>query len=148
MGKPEDNVSKLREAYRLWHETKGGSVQHWLDLMADDVSLDSLGNPPDKTKMTHMRRQQSKVDAVEYFTGLNENWEMLAFTADEFIAEGDRVVMLGSCSFRFKKTGKTAKSKKADVFRFRDGKIVEYFEYFDTAAAYTATQADGAETIH
>jgi ketosteroid isomerase-like protein len=39
-------------------------------------------------------------------------------------------------------TGKTAQSPEADIFRFRDGKIVEFVEFFDTAAAVAASQAD------
>jgi ketosteroid isomerase-like protein len=35
-----------------------------------------------------------------------------------------------------------AQSPKADIFRFRDGKIVEFLEFFDTAAAAAATQSD------
>jgi hypothetical protein len=26
------NVSSLKEAYRLWHDTKAGSVDHWVNL--------------------------------------------------------------------------------------------------------------------
>ena len=48
-------------------------------------------------------------------------------------AEGDRVVMLGRCSWRFKRTGKVVSTPKADSWRFADGKAVEFYEYFDTA---------------
>jgi hypothetical protein len=37
MGSPAENVAKLKDAYRQWHETKGGSIKLWLDLMADHV---------------------------------------------------------------------------------------------------------------
>jgi hypothetical protein len=42
MGSPSDNVAKLENAYRQWHESKGGSGEAWLDLMADDVRCSSL----------------------------------------------------------------------------------------------------------
>lgn len=44
---------------------------------------------------------------------------------------------------RFRRTGKVAHSAKADLFRFRDGLFVEFFEFFDTAGALAATQPDG-----
>jgi len=44
MSSPGENVARLNDAYRQWHESKGGSVQTWLDLMADDVSVRSLAN--------------------------------------------------------------------------------------------------------
>jgi hypothetical protein len=30
-----DHVVKLKEAYRLWDEIKGGSAEHWAGLFAD-----------------------------------------------------------------------------------------------------------------
>jgi hypothetical protein len=27
------NVETLKEAYRLWHDTKAGSADHWLNAM-------------------------------------------------------------------------------------------------------------------
>jgi ketosteroid isomerase-like protein len=135
-----DNVGKLRRAYQLWHDTRGGSAGHWLDLMAADVRMRSItaGAPPMAfTKATH-----GKAEAEQYFAGLAADWEMIHFTPTEFIAEGDRVVVLSTCAFRYRKTGKMAESPKADVFRFREGQIVEFFEFFDTAAALAATRPD------
>jgi ketosteroid isomerase-like protein len=43
----------------------------------------------------------------------------------------------------YRKTGIVVESPKADVFRFRDGLIVEFFEFFDTARALAATRSDG-----
>ena len=42
MASSSDNVAKLKAAYREWHESKGGSVKAWLDLMVDDVRCFSL----------------------------------------------------------------------------------------------------------
>jgi uncharacterized protein len=137
---PLDNVGKLRRAYQLWHDTRGSSAQHWLDLMADNVRMRSLtaGAPGmDFTKANH-----GKAEAAQYFAGLSADWEMIHFTPAEFIAQGDRVVVLSTCAFRHRKTGKVAESPKADVFRFRDGRIVEFFEFFDTARALAATSPD------
>jgi hypothetical protein len=45
-----DNVAKLANAYRQWHETKGRSEQVWLDLMADDIKIRSLAALIEATK--------------------------------------------------------------------------------------------------
>jgi len=43
MAKPANHVMKLKEAYRLWDETKGGSAERWVDLFADEgVRIRSL----------------------------------------------------------------------------------------------------------
>lgn len=40
MSDENQNVASLTEAYRLWHDTKAGSVEHWLNL--NDVKFHSL----------------------------------------------------------------------------------------------------------
>ena len=136
-----ENVAKLRQAYRLWNDTCGGSVQHWLDLMAADVTVRSIADGA--PGMAYTKANHGKAEAALYFAGVAA-WEMIHFTPAEFIAEGDRVVVLSTVAFRHRQTGKVAESPKADVFRFRDGEIVEFFEFFDTARALAATRA-GAE---
>jgi uncharacterized protein len=36
------NVETLKDAYQRWHDSKAGSVDHWLSLMTDDVNFRSL----------------------------------------------------------------------------------------------------------
>jgi ketosteroid isomerase-like protein len=132
------NVEKLRRAYHRWNETRGASVQDWLDLMDDGVSMRTVGDGVPPLEFT--KRRTGKSNAQHYFSGLAADWEMVHFTPEEFIAQGDRVVVLSTVAFRSKKTGKVAESPKADVFRFRDGKVVEFVEFFDTLGAVAATQ--------
>jgi uncharacterized protein len=47
-------------------------------------------------------------------------------------------VMLGRCSWRYKKTGKVVSTPKCDSWRFANGKAVEFYEYFDTAQVHAA----------
>jgi ketosteroid isomerase-like protein len=135
-----DNVGKLRRAYQFWHDTRGGSAQHWLNLMADDVKVRSITAGAPGVAFT--KANDGKAEAAQYFAGLAADWEMIHFTPTEFIAQGDRVVVLSTCAFRYRKTGKVAESPKADVFRFRDGWVVEFFEFFDTAQVLAATRPD------
>lgn len=133
MSTEDSNVTVLKEAYHQWHDTKGGSVDHWLTLMTDDVKFRSLaeGTKPMEFTLT----SSCKSDVQRYFAGLTEDWQMNYYRMDEYIAQGDRVVALGSCSFKHKKTGKILETPKADFHKFRDGKICEFFELYDTAQA-------------
>jgi uncharacterized protein len=129
----DSNVATLKEAYSKWHETRGSSINHWLNLMTDDVNFRSL---TEGAKTMEFTRQSTNKDAVKgYFAGLAEDWQMNFYRVEEYIAQGDRVVALGYISFTHKKTGKTLETPKADVVRFRAGKICEFFELFDTAKA-------------
>jgi len=33
------NVAVLTQAYRLWHESRGGSVDHWMSICAENILL-------------------------------------------------------------------------------------------------------------
>jgi ketosteroid isomerase-like protein len=63
---------------------------------------------------------------------------MLDWKVHQYIAQGDRVVVLSHCTWRFRKTGKVVSTPKADSWRFAKGKAVEYYEYFDTAQVHAA----------
>jgi hypothetical protein len=107
------------------------SVDHWLALMTEDVKFGSLGAGAAQIEFT--RASTCKDEVKRYFAGLTSEWEMIDYVIDEYIAQDERVVALGNCSFKNKKTGKILKMPKADVHRFRNGKICEFFEYYDTA---------------
>lgn len=78
------------------------------------------------------------LDAVRGLENKNQvifTEEMLEFQPQEFIAEGDKVVVLGHGRWRAKSTGQTAESDWVHVFTRRNGKTVSFREYSDTAAA-------------
>ena len=136
----QDNVKALRHAYQEWHSTLGGSVQTWLDLLADDVAMRSPGGSA--PALDFAKPRQGKAEAEQYFASVLAAWEMVHFTPEVFIAEADRVVVISRVAFKYRETGKVVDSPKADVFRFRDGKVIEFTEFFDTAAALAATKPD------
>ena len=135
MSQEETHVSLLKEAYKQWHDTKAGSADHWLSLMTDDIQFRSLA--AGAARMEFTRTSTCKDDVKDYFAQLTSEWEMIRYTIDEYIAQGDRVAALGSCVFRHKKTGKILDTPKADFHRFRNGKMCEFFELYDTAQAIT-----------
>jgi uncharacterized protein len=138
MGSPSDNLAKLKNAYRQWHESKGGNVRTWLDLMADDVRCYSLAAGIPEAEFT--APVTSKKDFARYFEGLLADWETIHYTTGDFVAEGERVTMRGSTTWRNRKTGRAVDTPKADFWTFRDGKVVEFHEFYDTAAPIAAAK--------
>jgi len=138
MGTPAENVAKLKDAYRLWHETKGGSVKVWLDMMADNVKVRSLAAGASAAPFTS--EINSKEQFKRYFDGLLADWEMINYKTGQFIAEGERVAMLGSTAWRNRRTGREVDTPKADFWTFEGGKVVEFHELYDTAGLAAAAQ--------
>jgi ketosteroid isomerase-like protein len=85
--------------------------------------------------MAFTRTSRWKDEVRGYFAGLTSEWEMLSYTIDEYIAQSDRIVAVGNCAFKHKKTGKILEALKADFHKFRAGKICEFLEFYDTAKA-------------
>lgn len=131
------NVEILKQAYKSWSDSKGGSADDWLKICADDIDFGSIaqGAAP---KVQYLTAYSSRDALKEYFDGLARDWDMLDWVVEEFIAQGDRVVVLSQCTWRYKKTGKMVSTPKADSWRMSGGKAVEYFEYYDTAQVHAA----------
>ncbi len=79
-----------------------------------------------------------------FFQLLMETSETEDFQPKEFIAQGDRVITIGSARGRFKATGQTYSVDWAMAFTVTNGKISKFYEYTDTAvlaAAYGLARA-------
>ena len=136
MSDESSNVATLKEAYRIWRETKGASVDHWMGICDENIQFGSIAQG--EQRVAYMMEYKARDQLAQYFEGLKRDWEMIEFRTDHFVAQGDRVVMLGSCAWRGKRTGKVVSTPKADSRRFANGKAVEYYEYFDTAQVHAA----------
>ena len=142
MSNNSTTVEKLRHAYQQWHDTRGKSVEAWLELMADDLEMRSAADGAPGMEFSAPRK--GKAAAHDYFSGLDADWEMIHYTVHQIIADGDQVAVCGVCAFRNRKTGKAAESHVANRWRFRNGLAVEYFELYDTAKAFAAATPDPA----
>ena len=131
------NVAILKDAYRQWHESRGGSVEQLLSICDPNISWGSV--PRGKAPLLAFAKQYESRDALHaYFGGLLNEWEMISYTIDEYVAQGDAVVARGWTAWTNKKTGRPMETPKMDFWRFKDGKAVEFYEYFDTAAVVAA----------
>jgi len=126
----ETNAANVRSAYARWDASKGGDPDGLLEILADDVVMRTILNPPE---LHPLAEDRVGIDfARDYLTSLALNLEMVGFPTQEVVAQGDTVVWIGSCHWRDRRTGAAADTPKVDVWHFRDGKAVEVTEYFDT----------------
>ena len=135
MGIEEKNTKILRDAYTAWYRTKGDSSV-WVDILADHVDWGSLANGQPGMEFT--RPRATKQEVVGYFSELAKDWSMEYYYVDEYVAQGERVVAIGECSWTHKRTGKTATIPKVDIWLFKDGKVIQFMEHYDTHTAIMA----------
>ncbi len=74
----------------------------------------------------------------QYMARIAETLDIELFEIDEVLAAGDRVVVVGRETSRFKQTGRRYHMDWVHVNRLRDGRIVHMREYNDTAAMLAA----------
>jgi uncharacterized protein len=125
------NVALLKDAYARWHDSKGGSVDHWMGIVADDIQFGSIARGAAPLGFTQPAGNKAALRG--YFDGLLGEFSMIHYTVHDYVADGDIVFVRCTTSWKNRKTGKTFETPKADFWRFRDGKIVELYEFYDTA---------------
>lgn len=119
-----------------------------LDLIQNLYAALSRGDAPRVLHLLHDEVHWTEAERFPYYSGtwigrqavrdnllrrLAEDWDGFNAKADDFIAEGDRVVALGVYSGIYKKTGKTLRAPFAHLWTVHDGKIASFRMYTDTA---------------
>ena len=133
----QENTQLVRKTYELFNS---GDIETLLGMYADDISWETplVENTPLGGKIN------GRESLVDFFTRLGETEEFSVFEAKEFIAQGDKVVVIGNFVSRVKSTNKQFASDFAHIVTVADGKIAGFYEFFDTAAAgkaHTLSQA-------
>jgi len=67
------------------------------------------------------------------FMRLGSEWEGFSVSFDAIHDAGDTVIAEGHYSGKFRKTGRQVRAQFAHVFTFRDGKLLKFQQYTDTA---------------
>jgi ketosteroid isomerase-like protein len=129
---PDQNLAVLKRIYKNWDETKGGNIDEIIAILSDEVTWGSIANG--LAQIEYAKELLSRNNVRNYFDGLLKDWEIVFHHVERFIAEGNTVIALCEASYRHRRTGKSVMTAKADVWDFKRGKVVNYFEYFDTAS--------------
>jgi ketosteroid isomerase-like protein len=126
------NVELIRAAYAAF---KRGDIQAILDSLSKNVEWVAAGVQP----VAGTYRGKDEVGV--FFNKVNELAEYLSFEPNEYVAQGDRVVVLGSYRARAKNTGRIYECDWAMAFTVEDGKVSRFQEFTDTATIETALSA-------
>ena len=67
------------------------------------------------------------------FGRIMAQWEWFTVTPEEVLDAGDTVVGRGHYAGKYRQTGREVRAQFAHVFKFRDGRVVKFQQYTDTA---------------
>ena len=126
-----ENRQFVEQAYANF---KAGDIPTLLQSMSEDISWQL----PEVEDVPFAGKRQGRGAVGEFFSTLASLQDARSFEPAEFIAQGDKVVVLGHYAWQVKANGRTYESDFAHVFTVRGGQIVAFHEYTDSAAAAKA----------
>lgn len=132
--KEQENTETVKRMYAAFGR---GDKAALVEGFADDVEWQIAG--PAAIPICGPRHGREQV--AQFFTVLAETFETQQFEPRQFVAQDDMVVVLGHERHRARSTGRSYEGEWVQVFTLRDGEVVKYREYFDTAAALAAFRA-------
>ena|ERR1051325_641886 len=136
MDRQHENEQIVRELYAAYLRADLATV---LETCSEDTEWLAIG-PPDQLPYagTHRGREQ----VASYFAILDDKEESNHLVPQEFIAAADKVIVFGNYSARVNANGRRFQTDFVHVFTLREGKITNFRDYYDTAAAVAAYRGD------
>jgi len=135
----KQNTALVQQAYALFGR---GDIAGLLKLMSKDVVWDitEAENVPFTGKF------QGPEGVGRFFAKFAEEVDILKFEPQEFLAQRDKVVVLGESRLRAKASGNEFGNRWAHVITVADGKIKHFLDYVDTTSAAKAFKGVGVTT--
>jgi ketosteroid isomerase-like protein len=129
----EQNRNIVEQAYNNF---KSGNKEALLNLLSDAVTW----TLPEMEGVPFAGTRTGRASVGEFFATVGASQDVVRFEPGELIAEGDRVIALGSYTWRVKANNREFSGDFAHAWTIRDGKVVAFHEYTDTAACRDAHQ--------
>jgi len=127
------NTKIVKDAYEAFGR---GDVQTLLGYFDEAILWKPVHGAAAHVPTAGERRGKAAVG--EFFKTVSEQVNFLRFEPKEFVAQGDKVVALGTYDWRVKSNGREYGGDWAHAFTVRDGRIVGFHEYMDSAQAEAA----------
>lgn len=129
----QQNVELVQQCYADYGK---GDIDHLIGCMSPDIDWELASVPG-----VDFSGKRHGCDQVREFFRLNgEQQTVRQFAPREYIAQGDKVVVLGHGAWTVKRTGLDFESDWVHVFTFREGKVAAFREFMDVNVAVEAFQ--------
>lgn len=128
----EEMKQLAKQAYALF---MAGDIQKMMDNhYADDIEWVGIESEYIPFSGTY----HGKAGVAEYFTKMVQAQDIERFEPAEYLADADKVVVYGTMACRVKSTGRTYENPWVHISTIRDGKVVRFQQYNNTAAVVQA----------
>lgn len=129
----DENTETIRECYVKYTQGDISGLLEHLDENIDMTVPEIEGSP-------YGGIWHGKAAVERFFELIEEAEEITDYEAREFIAKGDRVVVIGRSTSTVRATGRHYSTEWVHIHTVKDQLITSFVEFFDTAAALRAFQ--------
>lgn len=126
-----DNKKLIQDMYAAFGR---GDLNGLLAPLSKDVDWTFFGSPAIPFAGTF----RGPEGVQKFFGALMGTADVLDFQIEDFLADGDKVVVLGREKIKVKATEKTWETRWAHVFTVAGGKVASFREYSDSEAVAAA----------
>jgi ketosteroid isomerase-like protein len=109
----------------MFNAFRAGDIEALLETIHPDSRWVYVGANPKPVKREYI----GKAEVKRFFEGILRRLDMMAFNTDEFIMEGDTVVVFGSESGTVKATGQQFHNEWTQKYVVQDNLITQMVEY-------------------
>lgn len=127
------NVQIVRSVYERF---QAGDIRGFIDLCDTDVDW----NVPEIEDSPFSGYWYGRDSVSDFFEMLAGAQDITHFEAREYIAQGDKVVVIGRLTATVRATGRHFSTEWVTIFTLRNAKLASLSVFFDTAAALRAFQ--------
>jgi len=126
---PTNNTSIVQQAYAAFGR---GDVPALLALLDENVDWQPVyGAGP---HVVTGARRRGRAEVGTFFQQVGQSLKFSLFEPREFVEQGDKVVALGHYTGTVNPTGRALDADWVMVFTLRNGRIVKFVEFSDSAA--------------
>jgi uncharacterized protein len=129
----QENTAIVQKAYSNFQT---GNIEGLVNQMSAEITWQL----PEVEGVPVAGTRTGRDGVLDFFATLARDQDVLSFEPKELVAQGDKVISLGSYAWRVKETGREYSSDFVHIFTVRDGVIANFREHFDTAVVAAAYQ--------
>jgi hypothetical protein len=126
-----DDQANVRVVEGMFSSLQRGDIAGVLDRLSDDIEWRLAG--PSELPYAGIHRGRDEV--AKFFQSFGQAAEFEVFEPREYLAKGDKVVVLGHERQRIKASGQVVETDWAMVFTLRDGRITRFRNFMDSRDA-------------
>lgn len=129
----DENTETIRDCYEKY---RLGDISGLLEHLDEDIDL----TVPEVENLPYGGIWHGRAAVEKFFELIEDAEEVTDYEPREYIAKGDRVVVLGRSTSTVRATGRHYSTEWVHVHTVKNNRITSFVEFFDTASALRAFQ--------